>query len=343
MSHVAPTLVHFPTLFQDNWMHSTLRTRLQLARIVLDWLISLTSFLEKCLWILESVCQIHLGKVRVTPLYKGAEKPPRAMSMDEATTTDDFGGGGGSRRLAGSGHVASGNKKAQPVAVSPQWRLSLSFSGHVLLFGIIPIPFINVVLPTFIIPQPHALLDYLLSAQPLASAKLRRENIAENKIALAILHTAESWNVDLQVLATPPAVSVDVTLPGGVAVAMEMGLGRDFHAGRSSKNVAAGGVAAGATRSTSNMQRGDGGRGGGDDGSSINSMSSWTTTHMDTASGSHLMRRPGMQHFSPTAGGSGTVGQFDANTVVPWSLELAPKGSVSREKLSVHILKFLLQ
>jgi hypothetical protein len=59
----------------------------------------------------------------------------------------------------------------------------VTFSGHCLLFGVLPIPFINVILPTFIRPQPHALLEYLLSKQPLASAKLKRENIAEQKVS----------------------------------------------------------------------------------------------------------------------------------------------------------------
>lgn len=126
LSNVAPTLIHFPTLFEDRHMIPVLRS-MQLVRFLVDFVVSISSFLEKCLWILESQCQIHLSKVRITPLYKGRQK----IHLDEH---------------------------------SPEWRLQLAFSGHVLLMGWIPIPFISVTLPSFIIPQPHALLEYLISS-----------------------------------------------------------------------------------------------------------------------------------------------------------------------------------
>jgi hypothetical protein len=137
--NVAPTLIHFPTLFEDRYMIPTLR-RVQIVRFVLDFVVSISSFLEKCLWIVESKCQIHLSKVRITPLYKGPQKRATTSQGDDASATQIH---------------------QQP---SPDWRLQLAFSGHVLLFGWVPVPFVNVTLPTFIIPQPHALLDYLLSS-----------------------------------------------------------------------------------------------------------------------------------------------------------------------------------
>ena len=140
----------------------------------MDFVISISSWLEKWLWVIESACQIHLSHVQITPTFKGREQDN-----------------------------------------SPEWRLTLAFSGHVLLFGVLPIPFISVTLPTFIIPQPHALISYLLSAHPLATAELKRENLEEKKVALAVVNAAESWNVDLKVVATPPALCLDVTLPGG--------------------------------------------------------------------------------------------------------------------------------
>jgi hypothetical protein len=60
-----------------------------------------------------------------------------------------------------------------------------------------------------------------LHRQPLASARLRRENIAEQRIALAIINMAESWKTELKLVVTPPAIGIDLTLPGGLAVAME--------------------------------------------------------------------------------------------------------------------------
>ena len=139
LSNVAPTLIHFPTLFEDRNMIPTLRS-IQFVRYIVDFIVSISSFLEKCLWILESVCQIHLSKVRITPIYKGQHKNHKNIA--NTTTTNE----------------------TTTTMKSPNWRLQLAFSGHVLIFGWIPIPFISVVLPSFIIPQPHALLDYLLSS-----------------------------------------------------------------------------------------------------------------------------------------------------------------------------------
>jgi hypothetical protein len=136
LSNVAPTLIHFPTLFEDRNMIPILRSR-QWVRFVVDFIVSMSSFLEKCLWILESQCRIHLSKVRITPLYKGTAVPPRQWE------------------------TATANDALPP---PPEWRLQLAFSGHVLLFNWIPIPFISVTLPSFIIPQPHALLEFLLSS-----------------------------------------------------------------------------------------------------------------------------------------------------------------------------------
>ena len=172
LANVAPTLIHIPTLFADKKLPSL--RRIQIVRMMMDFVISISSWLEKCLWIIESVCQIHLSHVQVNPTFKGREQDN-----------------------------------------SPEWRLTLAFSGHVQLFGVLPIPFLSVVLPTFVIPQPHALVSYLLSAQPLASADIKHENLEEKKVALAVVNAAESWNVDLKVVATPPALCLDVTLPGG--------------------------------------------------------------------------------------------------------------------------------
>jgi hypothetical protein len=271
LSNVAPTLIHFPTLFEDNSV-PTLR-RIQIIRFFIDFVISISSFLEKCLWILESKCQIHLSKVRIVPSYKG--------------------------------HSKEGLK-------SPEWRLSLSFSGHVLLFGIVPIPFINVTLPTFVIPQPHALLEYLLTAQPLASAKIRRELIAENRIALALLGTAESWSANVKVIVTPPAVGVDVTLPGGLAVAVELGLGRDPHAGQSRGDLD--------PFVTAQKEH-----------PSDASMSSWTTKQENSGSFNQFRSNPN--------GGGLTTSPYDANEIIPWSIEILTKGTISHEKVSVHLLK----
>lgn len=309
LSNVAPTLIHFPSLFEDNWV-PTLR-RIQIVRHCMDFLVSMSTFLEKCLWILESQCQIHLGKVRIVPLYKGSNTTTTSNTTTAATSQ-----------------------------TTPDWRLSLSFSGHVLLFGWIPIPFISVTLPTFIIPQPHALLTKLLTPQPLASARLRRENIAEQRIALALVRTAESWTSEVKVVATPPALGVEVTLAGGVSIAMELGLGRDPQAGRY-RHVDKGGsgdMDSPKNHTTTAGKQNNGGGKGEPTMHSDNSMSSWTTNVDNSAA-----QTPGGGHRSLLTASSTPLGvakAFDANELVPWSLVLSAKGTVSHHKLSVHILKF---
>lgn len=274
LANVAPTLIHFPTLFEDKFV-PTLR-RIQIVRFALDLLVSLSSFIEKVLWIIESKCKIHLSTVKVTPLYKGSSENN-----------------------------------------SPEWRLALAFSGHVLLFDWIPVPFISVRLPTFIIPHPHALLDRLLTAQPLASAKLRHENIAEKRLALAGIDILEGWNMDVKAVATPPALGVDVTMSGGIAVAVEMMHGRDAGAGTRRHD----------TESFVASPAND------NDSVSGQSMSSWTT-NPESVTGKNRRRST-----LASASVMSTLPPFDANELVPWFLEISAKGTINEEKMTVHILK----
>jgi hypothetical protein len=167
--------------------------------------------------------------------------------------------------------------------------------------------------------------------QPLASARIRRENIAEQRIALAIINTAETWNVDLKLVATPPAVAVDVTLPGGIAIALEMGLWRDYYNNNNSNNNNRNhrdSDGAPTPKSTAGFSTTTSVGGGGfeaslDDGAaSVQSLSSWTTKNES--------RRQGRYNYTH-------IPQFDANHLVPWLVEFAAKGTVSHEKMSVHI------
>ncbi len=280
LANVAPTLIHFPTLFEDNVVKYTLR-RVQIVRYAIDFIKSTSSLIEKMLWILESKCQIHLGKISLTPLYKGEQ-----VNDDDENSTE------------------------------PQWRLSLAFSGHVLLFGWIPIPFVNVVLPTWIIPQPHALLENLLTNQPLASAKLRRERIAEQRIAFAILDTVDSWNIKLQAVATPPALSVDLCMSGGLSVAVETMHGRDVSGGRPRGGV----EASGNTFSDLNSYE------------SLSVSTLYTDTQQKRL---HRRRfqRPNISQHAPKGKG------FDANDLVPWKLDLVLNGKVAHDKISVSLTK----
>lgn len=272
LKNVAPTLIHIPTLFEDSYMVPRYR-RIPIIRHFINVIIGISNYIEKVLWILEGFLQIHLGKVRITPIYRGR------------SSADD---------------------------TSPEWRLVLAFSGHCHLFGLFPIPFINVILPTFIIPQPHALLEYLLSKQPLASAKIRRENIAEQKLTIAACDIVHTWNLQLELVATPPAVGIDLTLPGGVSLGMEFMHGRDSGAGKSREG----------NNETSTV--------GGRPFHSSASMSSWTS---NDRSGSDFRS----MHFSSASSQTGGL-TFNANKLVPWKLKLNAKGSMEKDKISFHLL-----
>ena len=282
LKNVAPTLIHIPTLFEDSYVVPRYR-RIQIIRYFINLIIGISNYIEKVLWIVEGFLQIHLGKVRITPIYKGRS------SIDDT---------------------------------SPEWRLVLAFSGHCHLFGLFPIPFINVILPTFIIPQPHALLEYLMSKQPLASAKIRRENIAEQKLTIAALDMLHTWNCQLSLVATPPAVGIDLTLPGGVSLGMEFMHGRDSGAGK--------------RRDGNNELSSVGGR----PAHSSASMLSWTSNErsesdfrsMHFSSASSQTGR----HFSSASSQTGGL-PFNANKLVPWKLQLSAKGSVEKDKLSFHL------
>ena len=288
LSNLAPTLIHFPTLFEDNFV-PTLR-RIQIVRYFIDFIISISSFLEKCLWILETKCKIHLTKVRITPVYKGSKDS------------------------------------------SPDWRLSLAFSGHVLLFGSLPVPFISVVLPTFIIPQPHALLDKLLTKQPLASAKLRRECIDEEKIGLAAIEAAEQWSTDVKVVATPPAVGLDITLPGGATMALKLVLGRDSNA-ETTATMDEDPPLIPEPRSPAFKPNG---------GSSVDeSMSSFSTREEPLGPRSRRQKFRGAREPRSSNSTVTNVGPYDANVAVPWSFQFKAKGKIDHDKMTFRLVKLM--
>ena len=320
LSNVAPTLLHLPTLFEDTstkWLTALMRfpnendnpddaathtdasylrkskhagifaffivKYIAFARLLV---MSLSSLIERLLWWIESKCQVHLSKVRILPKYRHVV----AESLFE--NSDD--------------------------ELSNCWRLQLSFSGYVMLWNWIPIPFINISLPTFIIPAPHAFLTYLLSPQPLASATMRHENIPHEDIAMALMDICESWNLDLQAAATPPALSVDVTLPGGMTVAVETMLGKDLGSQ----------PAATTTPTTPAQMKAD------DmpfvhhyDGHSVSTWGDDPSAPVAAA-----------MSFGEARGASlPNSAFFDANRVVPWLLEASLQGTLDRDRVSLNI------
>ena len=386
--NVAPTLIHIPTLFDDTNVIPTLQ-RIPVVRLLMEFVVSISNYIERVLWILESFLQIHLTKVRIVPVYKGKTttniKSNRMWRRSSSRTTATRAGNQFTDVVDGNTTIGenevdtvgnfdeTSDNMAGGQQQRPDWRLSLAFSGHCLLFGIIPVPFINIVLPSFIIPQPHALLEYLLSKQPLASAKLKRENIAEQKLAIAFLDMTDHWSSRLQLVATPPAVGIDLNMPGGVSLGMELLHGRDIGAGRSrtahhhshnqfdtfsvhEPNMAtptgfftptATGTPTGAAPRTPAQDLGGADRGGAGrqlfPPSSI-SMSSWTSPHDNNANGNNNnnadYRR---QSFRPNTSGRAAYQPFNANTLVPWKLDVSAKGHLEKDKITFHLINCSLE
>mmetsp|Transcript_36708 Transcript_36708/g.88723 ORF Transcript_36708/g.88723 Transcript_36708/m.88723 type:complete len:2250 (+) Transcript_36708:90-6839(+) len=387
--NVAPTLIHIPTLFDDTNVIPTLR-RIPVVRLLMEFVVSISNYIERVLWILESFLQIHLTKVRIVPVYKGKtttttkrNKMWRRSSSKTTTTragnqfTDVADGNttiGGTEMDTDDNFDETSNNRPGEQEQRPDWRLSLAFSGHCLLFSVIPVPFINVVLPSFLIPQPHAFLEYLLSKQPLASAKLKRENIAEQKLAIAFLDMTDQWSSRLQLVATPPAVGIDLNMPGGVCLGMELLHGRDIGAGRSrtsnhyphnqldtfsvhETNTAtpggfftptATGTPTGAASRTPAQNVGDADRGGAGrqlfPPSSI-SMSSWTSPRDNNvnSTNNNINADNRRQPFRPNTAGRAAYQAFNANNLVPWKLDVSAKGHLEKEKISFYLVNCSLE
>ena len=281
LGNVAPTLLHFPNLFEDRALPKL--RRMQVVGFIIEFVASLWFLLEKILWAIERRCQVHLSKVKATPIYRGS-------------------GSDG----------------------SAQWRLSLSFTGHVLLFDWIPIPFISFVLPAFVIPQPHALLEFLCTKQPLASAKLRRENIADEKITVAALSALESWSTKVKAVVTPPAVEADLTMAGGITLSFEMMHGKEVANSHRASGPGPPSTVNHIPREVSNE-----------------SLTSWVTnqhSHTDSARG-------GMRHTSinipSTSRSSLPTKLFDSNQLTPWYFETAMDGTISKDKIVLNVSRCL--
>jgi hypothetical protein len=277
LGNVAPTLLHFPDLFEDRALPKL--RRMQVVGFIIEYLASMWFLLEKFLWMIESRCQVHLGRVKLTPIFRGT------VGIDGTY----------------------------------QWRLSLSFTGHVVLFNWIPIPFISFQLPSFIIPQPHALLEFLMTKQPLASARLRRENISDEKITVAALNALDTWSTTVKAVVTPPAVEVDLTMAGGLTLSFEMMHGREVANFR--RESFAPPTIVGIPRVTSDE-----------------SVTTWVTNQHHAPTDSVQLRH---KSISVTQSGRVQEKTFDSNSLTPWYLETSIDGSVSIDKITLNVSRCL--
>ncbi|GMI16022.1 hypothetical protein TrLO_g2083 [Triparma laevis f. longispina] len=104
-----------------------------------------------------------------------------------------------------------------------QHRLTLSFTGQVLFLGL-PIPFINVTLPTFIIPSLHAKISDLMTQQPLSSGKIHHSKVPVQRIVEALHKLTERVKSDVKIVLTLPKALVKIKAPGGMEGEVEIKL-----------------------------------------------------------------------------------------------------------------------
>jgi hypothetical protein len=71
---------------------------------------------------------------------------------------------------------------ARPMLVDGQWQLDLRFTGAVTYLGRFEFRFEEFLVPRPMLPVPHALLEQLLSAEPLSSAVVQRERLATDRL-----------------------------------------------------------------------------------------------------------------------------------------------------------------
>ena len=171
--NVVPILSKLPTLFEDRQLSHALEVLMALAepteesshlgrlrRFVLDWKERLGPEPEL---MLPPDSRVRQGVERIRDVIGQLRQEPDRLAT-----------------------VLLRYVSVRPVRRSAGWQLELRFSGEVTYLGRAEMEFEDVVVPRPILPVPHALLERLLSAEPLATADLRTDRIAAE--ALSLIH-----------------------------------------------------------------------------------------------------------------------------------------------------------
>ncbi|MBN1337216.1 MAG: hypothetical protein JXB39_14755 [Deltaproteobacteria bacterium] len=199
LPHILPTLVRLRTLFEDRALRDLLG---RVNRVV------------------------PAGRVRQEI---GARAPP----LERLLPT----GGTGRARIRRLGrHLVEGLRPAarvlltrihaQPVLHGGTWALEMRFGGILELLGHAPVPFREVRLPTWLLPEPHASLRRLLSADPLATATLRRNRVPVEGVLEALGDVLDGLSGQVEARADLPALTIQSVLPDGTELWAEAaGLG----------------------------------------------------------------------------------------------------------------------
>ena len=93
------------------------------------------------------------------------------------------------------------------------WQLRPRFTGFVTVCGVLPIPFIGLALPAFMVPIAHADVDKLLTKQPLVSAEVVHSKLPTAGAAAALCDLISDFEFHATAAALVPDVSLQIQTP----------------------------------------------------------------------------------------------------------------------------------
>ncbi|MFH2006165.1 MAG: hypothetical protein ABI333_06230 [bacterium] len=109
--------------------------------------------------------------------------------------------------------VSLSHVSMRPVRRRGGWQLQLRFSGEFGYPGTMMTRFSDLALPRTVLPAPHAVLELLLSANPLASATLLSERLQDRSLARAAAHLVREVEGHFELEGQLPTCGVELPTP----------------------------------------------------------------------------------------------------------------------------------
>ncbi len=227
LTNVWSTLSRLHTLFEDRDLAAVRKHLARLAksdtaaraqRLGLEWLGRLDSGLA-----IVSAAEPRLGQ-RIeevkAQLARGAELFLHEIEGGAGLVREELKHSSGRLPLIRLSHVS-----ARPVQRRGAWELQLRFSGEFGYEGRAMTRFEDVVLPQTVFPAPHALLELLLSDNPLASANMHRDRFDQRGLALEAARLVAEVEGHFEATVHLPILAARLPTPdlGETAVALAFG------------------------------------------------------------------------------------------------------------------------
>jgi hypothetical protein len=227
LGNVWSTLSRLHTLFEDRDLAAVRKQLTRLAksetatratRVGLDWLGRLDSGLA-----IVSAAEPRLGQ-RIeevkAQLTRGAELFLHELEGGAGLVREELKHSSGRLLLIRLSHIS-----ARPVQRRGAWELQLRFTGEFGYQGRSMTRFEDVVLPRAVLPAPHALLELLLSDNPLASANMRQDRFDQRSFALEAARLVAKVEGHFEATVHPPTLAVRLPTPDLGETAVAVGIG----------------------------------------------------------------------------------------------------------------------